>query len=96
MSIEVRDFVPGDRAWASRLLSDYGGGIPQMARLGEMLDPLEHDGIVAERDGRPVGLLTVAESERGLEVLTLHSEIEGIGAGSRLLETALQVAVASG
>jgi 2-oxo-4-hydroxy-4-carboxy--5-ureidoimidazoline (OHCU) decarboxylase/GNAT superfamily N-acetyltransferase len=96
MTIEVRDFAPGDRAWASRLLSDHGGGIPRMARLGELLDPLEHEGIVAERDGRPIGLLTVAESDRGLEVLTLHSEIEGIGAGSRLLETALQVAVASG
>jgi 2-oxo-4-hydroxy-4-carboxy--5-ureidoimidazoline (OHCU) decarboxylase/GNAT superfamily N-acetyltransferase len=96
VTLDVRDFAPEDRAWATRLLSDYGGGIPQMARLGEILDPLEHEGIVAERDGRPIALLTVAESERGLEVLTLHSEEEGIGAGSRLLETALRVAVASG
>ena len=96
MTLDVRDFTPEDRAWASRLLSDYGGGIPQMARLGEILDPLQHEGIVAERDGQPVGLLTVAESDRELEVLTLHSATEGIGAGSRLLETALRVAVASG
>ncbi|HEX2884094.1 MAG TPA: GNAT family N-acetyltransferase [Candidatus Limnocylindria bacterium] len=95
MTLDVRDFIPADRAWAARLLSESGGGIPQMARLGELLDPLEHEGIVAERDGRPVALLTVHESERGLEVLTLHSEVEGIGAGSRLLETALRVAVAS-
>lgn len=96
MTLDVRDFAPEDRAWAARLLSDYGGGIPQMARLGEILDPLEHEGIVAERDGRPIGLLTVSESDRGLEVLTLHTEEQGIGAGSRLLETALRVAVASG
>jgi 2-oxo-4-hydroxy-4-carboxy--5-ureidoimidazoline (OHCU) decarboxylase/GNAT superfamily N-acetyltransferase len=95
VTLDVRDFAAADRDWAARLLSDYGGGIPQMARLGELLDPLEHEGIIAERDGRPVALLTVHESERGLEVLTLHSEVEGIGAGSRLLETALRVAVAS-
>jgi 2-oxo-4-hydroxy-4-carboxy--5-ureidoimidazoline (OHCU) decarboxylase/GNAT superfamily N-acetyltransferase len=96
MTLDVRDFVAEDRDWAARLLSDYGGGTSRMARLGELLDPLEHEGIVAERDGLPVGLLTVAESHQGLEVLTLHSATEGIGAGSRLLETALRVAVASG
>ena len=94
MRVDVRDFAPRDREWAARLLGAYGG-IPQMARFGELLDPLEHEGIVAELDGRPVGLLTVTESDRGLEVLTLHSEVEGAGAGTRLLETALRVAVAS-
>lgn len=95
MPVEIRDFAPEHREWAAGILSDYGG-VPQMARLGELLDPLEHEGLVAVLDGRPVGLLTVSESDRGLEVLTLHVEVEGIGAGSRLLETALQVAIASG
>lgn len=95
MTLDVRDFAPADRSWAARLLGAYGGGVPHMARFGELLNPLEHEGIVAERDGRPVALLTVSESEKGLEVLTLHSDVEGIGAGSRLLETALRVAVAS-
>lgn len=93
----IRDFLPGDRDWAARLLGAYGGGVPQMARLGELHDPLTKDGLVAELDGRPIGLLTVNESDRGLEVLTLHTEAdaEGVGAGSRLLETALRVAIAS-
>ena len=95
MPPEIRDFAPEHRAWATRLLSDYGGGIPQMARLGQLLDPLEQEGLVATLDGTPVGLLTVTESDRGLEVLSLHTEVGGIGVGSRLLETALQVAVAS-
>lgn len=95
MTLDVRDFAPADHSWAANLLGAYGGGVPHMARLGELLNPLEHEGIVAERDGRPVALLTVSESEKGLEVLTLHSEVEGIGSGSRLLETALRVAVAS-
>lgn len=95
MSLEVRDFVPDDRAWATDLLSGYGGGTSQMARFGELLNPVEHEGLVAEVDGRPIALLTVSETDRGLEVLTLHSEVAGVGAGSRLLETALRVAVAS-
>ncbi len=94
--LDIRDFVTADHDWATRLLAGHGGGIPQVARLGELLNPLEKEGLVAERDGQPIGLLTVNETDRGMEVLTLHSAVEGIGAGSRLLETALRVAVASG
>ena len=95
MPIEIRDFEPRDHDWARRLIGDHQSGDHRVARLGELLDPLEQEGIVAELDGRPVGLLTVHEGDRGLEVLTLHSETRGIGAGTRLLETALRVAAAS-
>lgn len=93
---EVRDFAASDHDWARRLIAAHQGGDHRVARLGDLLDPLEHEGIVAEHEGRAVALMTVAESERGLEVLTLHSETPGIGAGTRLLETAVRVAAASG
>lgn len=95
MAIEIRDFEPGDHDWARRLIGEHQGGDHRVARLGELLDPLAQEGIVAELDGRPVGLLTVHEGDRGLEVLTLHAEQRGVGAGTRLLETALRVASAS-
>lgn len=95
MALDVRDFEPRDHGWARRLVGDHQGGDHRVARLGELLDPLEQEGIVAELDGRPVGLLTVHEGARGLEVLTLHTEATGLGAGTRLLETALRVAAAS-
>lgn len=95
MTLDVRDFAADDQRWAWRLIAGHQGGDHRVARLGELLDPIEQEGIVAELDGRPVALLTVHESERGLEVLTLHSEVCGAGAGSRLLETALRVAEAS-
>ncbi|HEX7171584.1 MAG TPA: GNAT family N-acetyltransferase [Candidatus Limnocylindria bacterium] len=95
MALDVRDFEPRDRDWARRLIGDHQGGDHRVARLGELLDPLAQEGIVAELDGRPVGLLTVHESDRGLEVVSLHSEAPGLGAGTRLLETALRVAAAS-
>lgn len=95
MALEVRDFRPADREWARRLIGHHQGGDHRVARLGELIDPTDMEGIVAELDGRPVGLLTVHESDRGLEVLTLHSQVSGVGAGTRLLETALRVADAS-
>ena len=95
MALDIRDFEPADHDWARRLIGDHQGGDHRVARLGELLDPLAQEGIVAELDGRPIGLLTVHETDRGLEVLTLHSETQGVGAGTRLLETALRVAEAS-
>ena len=95
MALSVRDLSPADHEWARQLLAEHGGGVAQMARLGELVDPLTHEGLVAEEDGRPLGLLTVAEGARGLEVLTLHSVVSGRGAGTLLLGTALEVAIAS-
>ena len=94
--LEVRDFEPRDREWARRIIAAHQGGDHRVARLGELLDPLEREGVVVDRDGHPVALMTVNESDRGLEILTLHSEVPGIGAGTRLLETAVRVAAASG
>jgi 2-oxo-4-hydroxy-4-carboxy-5-ureidoimidazoline decarboxylase len=95
VALEIRDFERADHDWARRLIGDHQGGDHRVARFGELVDPLGQEGIVAELEGRPVGLLTVHETDRGLEVLTLHSEAQGIGAGTRLLETALRVAEAS-
>ena len=95
-TIEIRDFEERDHPWADELIGGFQGGNRMVARLGELVDPLRLEGIVAELDGRPIGLLTVTESDRGLEVLSLNAEARGIGAGTRLLETALRVASASG
>ena len=95
MALRVRDLTAADHQWATALLAAHGGGIHRMARLGELVDPLAHEGLVAEDGGEPLGLLTVAESDRGLEILTLHSVVSGRGAGTILLATALKVAIAS-
>lgn len=95
--VRVRDLVPADHDWADRLLAGHGGGRREMARLGELIDPLSLSGLVAESDGRPVGLATIQETpERGMEVLSLHAEPRRRGAGTALLETAWHVAAASG
>ncbi len=94
MPLSVRDLEAADHDWADRLISRHQGS-RMVARLGELIDPLNLPGIVAELDGRPVALTTCSETERGLELVTLHSEVERLGAGTLLLETALRVAGAS-
>jgi 2-oxo-4-hydroxy-4-carboxy-5-ureidoimidazoline decarboxylase len=95
VTLDVRDFVPADHDWARRLIAEQQGGDHRVARLGELLDPLTCEGLVAELDGQPAGLLTVHESDAGLEVATLHAIRRGLGVGTLLLATALKVAVAS-
>ena len=95
--LRVRDLGPADQDWARELIGRHQGGTHLVARLGELLDPLAMEGLVAEADGRPVGLASVQETpERGLEVALLVTEPSGIGAGSALLDTAREVATASG
>ena len=95
--VHVRDLLPGDRAWAEQLIAGASGGTAAIARLGELIDPLGLEGLVAEAEGRPIGLATVQETpEKGMEVVTLHAEPRGLGAGTALLETAWHVAAASG
>lgn len=96
MELRVRDFVEDDHDWARALLAEHGGGTHLMARLGELVDPLTREGLVAEQGGEPIGLLTVDEGERGVEVLTLHSAIPSRGAGTLLLSTALELTIATG
>jgi 2-oxo-4-hydroxy-4-carboxy--5-ureidoimidazoline (OHCU) decarboxylase/N-acetylglutamate synthase-like GNAT family acetyltransferase len=94
--VRVRDLKAADRAWAAGLLTDRFG-TPVQARLGELVDPMTLDGLVAEADGRPIGFATVQESpEKGMEVVTLVADPPGQGAGSALLDTAWHVAAASG
>jgi hypothetical protein len=57
----------------------------RVARLGELVDALEHPALVAEKDGRLVGVLTYIVDGDSCEVLTLHVAEQSIGVGSALL-----------
>jgi 2-oxo-4-hydroxy-4-carboxy--5-ureidoimidazoline (OHCU) decarboxylase/GNAT superfamily N-acetyltransferase len=94
--VHVRDLAPPDHDWARDVISRLQG-TEQVARLGELIDPLALECLVAEADGRPIGLASVHEAGgKGLEVLLLLSDPAGRGAGTALIETARQVAAASG
>jgi ribosomal protein S18 acetylase RimI-like enzyme len=90
----VRPFGPGDRAWAEALLERMGSA--RVVRLGELVDPLELPGFVAERPAERLGLLTYIVDGDQLEVLSLHSRVEGVGAGGALLGAAAALAAERG
>jgi 2-oxo-4-hydroxy-4-carboxy--5-ureidoimidazoline (OHCU) decarboxylase/GNAT superfamily N-acetyltransferase len=95
--VRVRDYDPDDREWAAELIARHSGGVSDVVRMGERIDPLALAGLVAEAEGRRVGVAMVEESpERGMEVVALFTDPPGAGAGSALLETAWHVAAASG
>ncbi|HEY8179105.1 MAG TPA: GNAT family N-acetyltransferase, partial [Candidatus Limnocylindria bacterium] len=94
--VTVRDLLPADHDWARSLIAGFQGST-RVARLGEVVDPITLAGMVAERDGAPVGLASITETPaKGMEILLLQAEPSGIGAGTALMETARQVAAASG
>ena len=93
--VAVRSMTAEDAGWADRLLSGYQG-TRMSARLGELLDPLELPGLVAEVGGSPVGLLTYQIKNEEMEALTVHAQASGRGAGSALLAAAVDEARQSG
>jgi ribosomal protein S18 acetylase RimI-like enzyme len=91
----VRPYVPGDRRWAQGLLEELMGTV-RAVRLGEVVDPTGLPGLVAERDGERLGLLTYLVDGDQLEVLTLHCRVENAGAGTALLAAATELAAGRG
>jgi ribosomal protein S18 acetylase RimI-like enzyme len=93
--LRVRQLTKGDRAWAAALLRREWGAARQVSR-GRIYHPESLPGIVAERDGERVGLLTCCFEDDELQVVTINSLVEGIGVGTALLERAREAALACG
>jgi ribosomal protein S18 acetylase RimI-like enzyme len=91
----ARPYAPGDRRWAEALLEEHMGS-PRVARLGEEIDPAGLPGLIAERDGERLGLLTYIVDGHQFEVLSLHCRVENTGAGSALLQAAAELAAGLG
>ena len=58
--------------------------------------PLDHTVLVAERDGRSVGVLTYVVGGADCEVLTLHADERRKGVGSALIAEVKQIARRAG
>jgi predicted N-acetyltransferase YhbS len=71
-------------------------GSSRVARLGEVIEAADLPGLVAEREGERLGLLTWILDGDQLEVLSLHCRVENAGAGSALLQAAAELAAGRG
>jgi len=91
--MEVRPREAADQAAAREFLARHGS--LRVARLGELIHPLDHPAFVAvAADGQLLGMLTylLGQDGRECEVLTLHAGEQWRGAGTALLEAAGQLA----
>ena len=66
------------------MLDEFGG--PLQARRGELIDVLALPGFTAERDGRPIGLLTYRRANGECELAFIAALERQHGIGSALLD----------
>ena len=64
----------------------------RVARLEQLVRPLEHPALVAEDGERLAGVLTYVLGARECEILTLHTAAQWRGTGTALIETVEQIA----
>jgi GNAT superfamily N-acetyltransferase len=64
----------------------------RVARLGVVEQPLAQPALIAEEDGRLVGVLTYVVDGADCEVLTLHADARGRGVGTALIGEVKRVA----
>jgi ribosomal protein S18 acetylase RimI-like enzyme len=83
--VTIRAFTDADRRWAEGLLGGNFGGRLQV-RLGSVVDPLACPGLVAERDGEPVGIVTYEPEGDDVEVVYIEVTDKHRGVGTRLLD----------
>jgi GNAT superfamily N-acetyltransferase len=80
----IREATEADRAARYSFLSERHSA--RVARLGELLHPVDHPALVAERDdGSLAGVLTYIVTGASCEILTLHVAEQWSGVGTALV-----------
>jgi GNAT superfamily N-acetyltransferase len=94
MKVRLREGA--DRSAAMAFLAQHNHA--RVARLGELLEPLNFPALLAEADGEILGLLTYVPDPRWeqCEILTLHATEQWHGVGSALIEAMEQLAARHG
>jgi GNAT superfamily N-acetyltransferase len=93
--MEARELTRDDRSWAARLVARQNAS-SRVASRGVLHDTLTLPGLIAERQGVPVGLLHYHVVGEQLEVVVLISVRRRHGVGRLLLRAAESVARSHG
>jgi ribosomal protein S18 acetylase RimI-like enzyme len=92
--VAVREATAADARAVAAFLEERGSAV--VARHGALVDATGHPALVAEVEGRLVGVLTYVVTGPECEVLTLHADPPRSGVGTELIEAAARLAVARG
>ena len=93
MSIEIRPITPDDHDWVMQFLEEVAHSLRVVSR-GVLHEPGALPGFIGWHNGERAALLTYHIANGELEVVTLHSAVEGQGLGSALLQAAQDAAIA--
>lgn len=89
-TVTVRPARPDDADYIrSTLVASWES--TKVAAHGELIDAAECPALIAEADGIEAGVLTYRIDERGLEVVSIDSQLTGSGVGTALLLAAAEV-----
>jgi ribosomal protein S18 acetylase RimI-like enzyme len=90
----IRAAEPEDRPALEPFLARWDS--LRVARRGELVHPIDHAMLIAEKNGRLVGLLTYVVEGAACEVLTLHVDDRRRGLGSMLIAEVEKIARRAG
>jgi GNAT superfamily N-acetyltransferase len=85
MDLSLRPLEKSDKVWVAALLCERWGS-PEIVSRGKVHHTDELPGIIAERQGEPLGLLTYSIKAGECEIVSLDSLVEGKGLGGALLQ----------
>ncbi len=88
-ALVTREYRQSDRSWAELFMEDAFGGALQ-ARRGELIDVLALPGFVAEREERPVGILTFRREGESCELAFVAAIERQRGTGTALLDALIE------
>lgn len=91
MAPHIRPHEAGDREWAERVMRELTAG-PRIVSRGRVHDGRALPTLVAEHDGRPVGLLVYEIAGDQCEVVFIGVTEAGTGAAGALLAAAVRIA----
>ena len=95
-AMKVRPREAADQPAALAFLARHNSA--RVARLGELLEPLDHPALLAEADGEMLGMLTYVPDPgwEQCEVLTLHVTGQWHGVGTALIQAVEQLTAGHG
>ena len=94
-SIEIRPITTADRVWIRQILTFHWDS-PQVVSRGVLHNADRLPGFIAVRQDAPSGLVTYHLTSDECEIVTLDSQVEGIGIGTALIDAVTHVAQAAG
>lgn len=90
MDFTIRQVACSDKGWVQQVFEEQWGADLIVAR-GRCYKSSDVEGVIAERGGDKIGLITYSQTGNEIEIITLNSFEEKKGIGSALVEAVVSI-----